>query len=83
MREFFGKTLGFPLHREPGPRWVEFRVGSNIPALTEPGVLFDDPSPPIGVCPLTTYLGTSLLRIETARLEPQKSAGGCSPTRRV
>jgi lactoylglutathione lyase len=52
MREFYGLTLGFPLHRELGPRWVEYRVGSNLLALTERGPLFDDPSPPIGVLSL-------------------------------
>jgi lactoylglutathione lyase len=52
MRNFYGTTLGFPLHRELGPRWVEFRVGSNIVALTERGALFEDPSPPIGVLSL-------------------------------
>jgi len=48
MREFYGTTLGFRLHRELSPHWVEFRVGSNLLALTERGGLFDDPAPPIG-----------------------------------
>jgi catechol 2,3-dioxygenase-like lactoylglutathione lyase family enzyme len=48
MREFYGKTLGFPLHRELSPRWVEYRVGSNLLALAEPGARFKDPPPPIG-----------------------------------
>ena len=52
MREFYGTTLGFSLHRELGPKWVEFRVGSNLLALTERGARFDDPSPPIGVLSL-------------------------------
>jgi lactoylglutathione lyase len=52
MREFYGTTLGFPLHRELGPKWVEFRIGSNLLALTERGALFDDPSPPVGVLTL-------------------------------
>jgi catechol 2,3-dioxygenase-like lactoylglutathione lyase family enzyme len=52
MREFYGTTLGFPLHRELSPRWVEFRVGSNILALTEHGGRFDDPAPPIGALSL-------------------------------
>ena len=42
----------FPLHRELGPKWIEFRVGSNILALTEHGARFDDPPPPIGVLSL-------------------------------
>lgn len=52
MREFYGAVLGFPLHRELGSKWVEYRVGSNILALTERGALFDDPLPPVGVLSL-------------------------------
>lgn len=52
MREFYGATLGFPVHKELGTKWVEFRVGSNLLALTERGALFDDPAPPIGVLSL-------------------------------
>src|SRR5262244_334559 len=52
MREFYGTTLGFPLHRELSSRWVEFRVGSNLLALTERGALFDDPAPPLGALSL-------------------------------
>ena len=52
MREFYATTLGFPLHRELGPRWLEFRVGSNILALTSRGGRFDDPPPPPGALSL-------------------------------
>ena len=52
MREFYETTLGFPLHRELGPRWVELRVGGNILALAGPGGRFDDPAPPIGTLAL-------------------------------
>ena len=52
MREFYEKTLGFPLHKERGSRWIEFRVGSSLLALTQRGVVFDDPSPPVGVLSL-------------------------------
>ena len=52
MREFYGTVLGFPLHRELSARWIEYRVGSNILALTERGPRFDDPSPPVGVLSL-------------------------------
>jgi lactoylglutathione lyase len=52
MREFYETTLGFTRHRELGPRWVEFRVGSNILALAERGGRFDDPAPPIGALSL-------------------------------
>lgn len=52
MREFYGVTLGFPLHKELGPKWVEFRVGSHVLALSERGAMFDDPAPPIGALSL-------------------------------
>ena len=72
MREFYGTTLGFPLHRELGSQWVEFRVGSNLLALTEPG-LFNDPLPPVGVLSLqlafrvTPSEVTSCARVLTER----------------
>jgi hypothetical protein len=25
MREFYGMTMGFPLHRELSPKWVEYQ----------------------------------------------------------
>ena len=52
MREFYGTTLGLPLHRELGAGWVEFRIGANLLALTQRGALFEDPSPPVGVLSL-------------------------------
>ncbi|MBT9456758.1 MAG: VOC family protein [Burkholderiaceae bacterium] len=52
MREFYGSTLGFPLHREHSPRWVEYRVGSNLLALAEPGGRFNDPALPVGAVSL-------------------------------
>jgi len=52
MREFYGSTMGFPLHRELSPNWVEYRVGSNILALAIPGARFSDPLPPVGTMSL-------------------------------
>lgn len=52
MRQFYGTTLGFPLHKELGPQWVEFRIGSQLLALTERGLVFDDPAPPPGALSL-------------------------------
>ena len=52
MRSFYGSTLGFPLHRELSPRWVEFRVGSNILALAERSAQSEEASLPIGVAML-------------------------------
>jgi catechol 2,3-dioxygenase-like lactoylglutathione lyase family enzyme len=52
MREFYGAILGFPLHKELGPQWVEFRIGSNTLALTKRGMMFDDLAPPVGTLSL-------------------------------
>jgi catechol 2,3-dioxygenase-like lactoylglutathione lyase family enzyme len=49
MRAFYGTTMGFPLHRELSPRWIEYRVGSNILALAEPKADAAEPLPTVGV----------------------------------
>jgi catechol 2,3-dioxygenase-like lactoylglutathione lyase family enzyme len=48
MRRFYEHILRFPVHQELGPQWVSYRVGSNILALTERGLMFDDPPTPAG-----------------------------------
>jgi catechol 2,3-dioxygenase-like lactoylglutathione lyase family enzyme len=48
MREFYAEVLELTLHRELGPRWVEYRIGGAIIALTERGMMFDDAPPPPG-----------------------------------
>ncbi len=55
MRKFYGSVLNFPVNRELGPKWIEYRVGSSLLALTERGLLFDDLPPPHGV--LSVQLG--------------------------
>ena len=48
MRAFYENTMGFALHRELSPQWIEFRIGANILALAKPGGRFPDPLPPVG-----------------------------------
>ncbi|MGV3708424.1 MAG: VOC family protein [Gemmatimonas sp.] len=48
MRHFYQHVMQFPLERELGDQWIEFRVGSNILALTERGLMFDDAPTPHG-----------------------------------
>jgi len=55
MRTFYGSVLNLTVNRELGPKWIEYRVGSSLLALTERGLLFDDPSPPSGA--LSVQLG--------------------------
>ena len=53
MRRFYGETLGFALQRELSPRWIEYRIGSNVLALTVHGNgLVDDAPPPPGALSL-------------------------------
>lgn len=42
MRHFYGDVMDFPLQRELGDRWIEYRVGSNTLALTRLGMMFND-----------------------------------------
>lgn len=44
--------MRFPLERELGPQWAEYRVGSSVLALTSRGLMFDDPAPPTGAMSL-------------------------------
>jgi len=52
MRTFYERTMGFSVARELGPQWIEYRVGGTTLALTQRGLLFDDPSPPAGALSL-------------------------------
>ncbi len=52
MRHFYEDVMGFELQRTLGPSWLEFRIGASVLALTQRGVLFDDPSPPTGALSL-------------------------------
>jgi catechol 2,3-dioxygenase-like lactoylglutathione lyase family enzyme len=55
MRSFYGAVLKFPVNRELGPQWIEYRIGSSLLAITERGMLFDDAAPPAGA--LSVQLG--------------------------
>jgi catechol 2,3-dioxygenase-like lactoylglutathione lyase family enzyme len=52
MKRFYGEVLGFPHDRDLFPTWIEFRVGSNILALTQPGGQFHEAPPPHGALSL-------------------------------
>lgn len=52
MRRFYERVMSFPLYRELGPTWIEYRVGASLLVLTQRGVLFDDPPPPDGALSL-------------------------------
>lgn len=52
MRQFYEKVMAFPLYRELFPQWIEYRVGGTLLALTQKGVLFNDPDPAKGAAAL-------------------------------
>jgi len=75
MRRFYGEMLGLTLQRQLGAHWIEYRVGSNILALTVSGSgLFDDPPPPAGA--LSVQLAFRVAPAEVfACAEALKAAG--------
>lgn len=48
MRRFYGEVMEFPVYNELGPAWIAYRIGASLLALTERGLMFNDPSPPAG-----------------------------------
>jgi catechol 2,3-dioxygenase-like lactoylglutathione lyase family enzyme len=52
MRRFYEEVMEFPVYEELGHGWIAYRVGASLLALTERGMLFDDPAPPAGALSL-------------------------------
>ena len=52
MRGFYGEVMRFPLIRELGPQWIEYKVGATVLTLTERGMMFDDSPTPEGALSL-------------------------------
>jgi catechol 2,3-dioxygenase-like lactoylglutathione lyase family enzyme len=49
MRRFYTEVMHFEVYFElGGGKWVELRVGNNILALSEPGMVIPDRMPPAG-----------------------------------
>lgn len=67
MRNFYAVTLGFPVQRELGPQWIEFRIGSDTLALTEHGLMFSDPPPPEGALSVQLAFRVSPTDVADAR----------------
>ncbi len=52
MHRFYRDVMRFPVERELGPDWVEYRVGSNILALARPHITRGDAPTPTGAAAL-------------------------------
>jgi lactoylglutathione lyase len=76
MRRFYEDVMRFALHHELGPKWVAYRVGSNILTLTERGLMFDDPAPPAGA--LSVQLAFRVAPADVARCAAELDAAGVS-----
>lgn len=77
MRRFYENVMRFPIHQELGPSWIAYRVGSNILALTERGLMFDDAPPPLGA--LSVQLAFRVSPQDVARCDAELRAVGVEP----
>jgi lactoylglutathione lyase len=74
MRGFYENVMRFPIHHELGSQWVAYRVGSNILALTERGLMFDDPPTPAGA--LSAQLAFRVAPPDVDRCAEELAAAG-------
>ena len=74
MRHFYEETLQLPLHRTLGPQWIEYRLADTTLALTERGMMFDDPASAPGT--LRVQLAFRVAPDDVARCEAELQALG-------
>lgn len=67
MKAFYAQTMEFSIQRELGPQWIEFRIGSAVLALTERGLMFNDPPTPAGALSLQLAFRVAPPEVATAR----------------
>jgi lactoylglutathione lyase len=69
MRRFYEEILGFPLHRELGPAWIEFRVGASIVALRPRDRPYDGPVPATGSAGVQLAFRVAPAEVDTCHAE--------------
>jgi lactoylglutathione lyase len=74
MRNFYEKVMHFPLERELGPGWIEYRIGSNILTLAHPHIAKDDAPTPEGAASL--QLAFRVAPPDVSRCEEELRAAG-------
>src|SRR5689334_18056994 len=74
MRNFYERVLGLAVERALGASWVEYKLGDTTLALTERGLLFDDPPPPAGA--LSLQLAFRVSREDVDRCANELAAAG-------
>ena len=70
-------VMRFPIHQELGPSWIAYRVGSNVLALTERGLMFEDAPPPRGA--LSVQLAFRVALSDVDRCDAELRAAGVEP----
>jgi catechol 2,3-dioxygenase-like lactoylglutathione lyase family enzyme len=76
MRRFYEDVLRFPIERELGPTWIEYRVGSNILTLARPHITKDDAPTPKGAASL--QLAFRVSPPDVSRCEEELRAAGAA-----
>jgi catechol 2,3-dioxygenase-like lactoylglutathione lyase family enzyme len=64
MRRFYERILGFPLHRELSPNWIEYRVGENTLTLARPRLTAADAPTPAGSASLQLAFKVSVSEVD-------------------
>jgi lactoylglutathione lyase len=74
MRRFYQDVMRFPVERELGPGWIEYRIGSNILAIAQPHITKDDAPTPKGAASL--QLAFRVAPPDVSRCEEELKAAG-------
>jgi catechol 2,3-dioxygenase-like lactoylglutathione lyase family enzyme len=74
MNRFYRDVMRFPVERELGPDWIEYRVGSNILALAKPHITRGDAPTPTGAASL--QLAFRVAPPDVSRCEDELRAAG-------
>jgi catechol 2,3-dioxygenase-like lactoylglutathione lyase family enzyme len=77
MRRFYEDVMRFPIYQEFGSSWIAYRVGSNVLALTERGLIFDDAPTPSGA--LSLQLAFRVAPGDVDRCNAELRAAGVTP----
>ncbi len=64
MRHFYEAILGFPLLRALSPNWIEYKIGANTLALSNPGLTASDVPAPQGTAALQLAFKVSVLEVD-------------------
>jgi catechol 2,3-dioxygenase-like lactoylglutathione lyase family enzyme len=78
MRRFYETVMHFPLERELGPGWIEYRIGSSILALAQSPMMENDPPVPTGAASL--QLAFRVAPSDVSRCEDELRAAGIAIT---